>query len=174
MRVSHCAQVFSTQLLPRPSRPHLMSIEIAKRRGQEPMRKAGSAQCPPSFGIAALAVYLAGRKQDRRTGGPRSGLAGHRRFLRLANGGLRGASTSPQGEARLVGENGSPGRFQGATRVLSHLPDLLAIVNPAPTAVTHDRLRNPTKQRSGLSFPSLPTAKKWVIKGPLASANPHG
>ncbi|MGX9432103.1 MULTISPECIES: Wadjet anti-phage system protein JetD domain-containing protein [Bradyrhizobium] len=44
----------------RPIRPHLMSIEIAKRSGQVPPKKAAPARCPSDSGIAALAAYLAG------------------------------------------------------------------------------------------------------------------
>ncbi|WP_141342382.1 Wadjet anti-phage system protein JetD domain-containing protein [Bradyrhizobium sp. USDA 3458] len=44
----------------RPIRPHLMSVEIAERSGQVPLRKAAPARCPPDSGIAVLAAYLAG------------------------------------------------------------------------------------------------------------------
>jgi Uncharacterized protein conserved in bacteria C-term(DUF2220) len=43
----------------RPSRPHLMSVEIAERSGQVSPKKAAPARCPPDSGIAALAAYLA-------------------------------------------------------------------------------------------------------------------
>lgn len=76
---------------------HLMSPEIAERRGQVPPRMGGSARCPPSSGIAALAVYLAGEnakilEQEEL----RSGLAGLRRFIQPESGGLRGGATAPQ------------------------------------------------------------------------------
>lgn len=44
----------------RPIRPHLMSIEIAERRGQVSPSRPSPARYPPDSGIADLAAYLGG------------------------------------------------------------------------------------------------------------------
>ena len=55
-RVGHHSALRSSGTLPN----FRMTFAIAERRGQVPPRMSGSARCPPSSGIAALAVYLAG------------------------------------------------------------------------------------------------------------------